>query len=55
MRIFRDAGVSHLITTTPMYEGRSFGTNMMEAALIAASGKGRKLTNDELSALIAEL
>ncbi len=52
---FRAAGVSYLATTTPVLDGRSFGTNMMEAALIAASGKGRKLTLDELDALIDEL
>jgi hypothetical protein len=28
---------------------------MMEAALIAASGKGRKLTHDELNGLIDQL
>ncbi len=36
--IFRRAGVKYLITTTPVLEGRSFGTNMMEAALLAALG-----------------
>jgi len=36
--LFRDAGVKYLLTTTPVLEGRSFGTNMMEAALLAASG-----------------
>jgi hypothetical protein len=51
----RARGVKVLVTTTPAYEGRSFGTNMMEAALIAASGKGRALTHDELNALIDQL
>ncbi|MCD4672026.1 MAG: hypothetical protein K8R77_05115 [Anaerolineaceae bacterium] len=32
-------GVKHLVTTTPVYDGRSFGTNMMEAAIIAALGR----------------
>ena len=36
--LFRSAGVKYLMTTTPVYEGRSFGTNMMEAALMAVSG-----------------
>jgi len=53
--IFRKAGIKYLVTSTPVLEGRSFGTNMMEAALIAVSGKGRKLTKDELSALITQL
>jgi hypothetical protein len=52
---FRAAGVKHLVTTTPVMDGRSFGTNMLEAALIAVSGQGRKLTNPELEALIDQL
>ena len=52
---FRAAGVRHLVTTTPVIQGRSFGTNMMEAALVAASGKGRKLTYAELEELIDRL
>jgi hypothetical protein len=52
---FRAAGARYLVTTTPILEGRSFGTNMMEAALIAASGKGRALTGAELDGLIDEL
>jgi hypothetical protein len=38
-QIFREAGVKYLITTTPVLDGRSFGTNMMEAAIIAAMGR----------------
>jgi hypothetical protein len=53
--LFRQAGVKYLITSTPVLEGRSFGTNMMEAALVAAAGKGRLLTTDELQALIDRL
>jgi hypothetical protein len=52
---FRKAGVRHLVTTTPVMEGRSFGTNMLEAALIAAKGLGRKLSHAELEAVIDEL
>lgn len=48
-------GVHTVITTTPRYEGRSFGTNMMEAALTAHAGKGRPLTDDELNGLIDAL
>ena len=40
---FREAGVKYLMTTTPVYEGRSFGTNMMEAGLLAASGYRKKV------------
>ena len=35
-QFFKDAGIKYLITTTPVLDGRSFGTNMMEAALVAA-------------------
>jgi hypothetical protein len=52
---FRKAGVKYLVTTTPVLEGRSFGTNMMEAALVAVSGKGRPLTWDELSEMLDKL
>lgn len=52
---FRRAGVKYLVTTTPVMDGRSFGTNMIEAALIAVSGKGRKLADDELTELIDRL
>jgi hypothetical protein len=52
---FKAAGVKHLVTTTPVMDGRSFGTNLLEAALIAASGKGRKLTYPELDETINRL
>jgi hypothetical protein len=52
---FRAAGVKYLVTSTPVLDGRSFGTNMMEAALIAISGKGRKLTGPELDELLDKL
>jgi hypothetical protein len=35
----RDRGVKMLITTTPDFQGRSFGTNVIEAALLALLGK----------------
>jgi hypothetical protein len=47
--------VRHLVTSTPVFEGRSFGTNMLEAALVAVAGKGRTLTHDELSQMLEEL
>ena len=52
---FRKAGVKYLVTTTPVLEGRSFGTNMMEAALVAISGKGRTLTWPELDEMLNKL
>lgn len=55
VELFRKLGVKYLITTTPVLEGRSFGTNMMEAALVALSGKGRPLNWEELNEMIAKL
>jgi hypothetical protein len=55
VELLRVRGVRYLATTTPVYDGRSFGTNMLEAALVAASGKGRALTHAELDELIARL
>ena len=52
---FRKAGIKYLITTTPVIDGRSFGTNMMEAALVAVSGKGRPLTWPELTEMLDKL
>ena len=53
--MFRSTGIKYLVTSTPVLEGRSFGTNMMEAALVAVSGKGRKLTYEELNQLLDQL
>ncbi len=55
VELFRQIGVKYLVTTTPVLDGRSFGTNMMEAALVAVAGKGRKLTQEELREMLAEL
>jgi len=55
VELFRRAGVAHLVTSTPRFEGRSFGTNMMEAALVAAAGRGRALTNNELAELVGRI
>ncbi len=53
--LFRQTGIKYLVTSTPVMEGRSFGTNMMEAALVAISGKGRKLDRAELQELLGRL
>ena len=46
--LLRSRGVKYLITSTPRLEGRTFGTNVMEALLTALAGKGRPLTQAEL-------
>jgi hypothetical protein len=53
--LFKKCGVKYLVTTTPVLEGRSFGTNMMESALIALSGKKRALTRQEYEELLKKL
>jgi hypothetical protein len=52
---FRKAGVKYLVTTTPVLDGRSFGTNLMEAALVAVSGERRPLTHAELERMLNQL
>ncbi len=34
----RQRGATHLVTTTPVMDGRSFGTNVIEAMIVALSG-----------------
>lgn len=54
VEMLRARGLPYLITCTPRLDGRSFGTNVLEAALIAYADKGRPLTDAELSDLITE-
>jgi hypothetical protein len=54
IELLRARGVRYLCTTTPRLGGRTFGTNMMEAALTAIAGKGRPLTHDELRGMLGE-
>jgi hypothetical protein len=52
----RDRGVARLITTTPDFGGRSFGTNVVEAALVAILGKRwADVTEDDYRRLLREL
>lgn len=55
VELFKSLGVKYLITTTPVLDGRSFGTNMMEAALVAVSGKNRPLTWEEYDEILEQL
>lgn len=55
VELLRARGARLVMTSTPRYEGRSFGTNLMEAALTAYAGLGRRLQDAELNALIDEL
>jgi hypothetical protein len=53
--LFRQRGVTHLITSTPRIAGRTFGANVMEAVLVALAGKGRPLDEPEVRGLLDEL
>ncbi len=55
VELFSRAGVKFLVTSTPVLDGRSFGTNMMEAALVAAAGKKRPLSHTELNGFLDTL
>ena len=44
-----------LITTTPEMEGRSFGTNVMEALLVCMTGGKNELTEEQYTNLLKEL
>jgi hypothetical protein len=52
----RTRGVSSLVTTTPDFGGRSFGTNVVEAALIALLGKAwSDVTDADYARILSEL
>lgn len=55
VEMLRKAGVRYLVTTTPRLEGRTFGTNVMEASLVALAGKGRPLTPEEIQEMLTRL
>ena len=54
LEFLKERGVTHVITSTPMLDGRTFGTNALEAGITAATGKGRPLSDQELSEVIRE-
>jgi hypothetical protein len=54
VELLRSRGASYLVTATPRLEGRSFGTNVIEAALTAIAGKGRSLTAAELAQMVGK-
>jgi hypothetical protein len=52
---FAERGVEKLFTTTPIIDGRSFGANVLEAALTALKGLDRPLHASELESLVKQL
>lgn len=51
----RRRGVKTLVTTTPVLSGRSFGTNVMEALLVAYAQANSALSKEEYFRLLREL
>ncbi len=52
----RSRGVAKLITTTPDFGGRSYGTNVVEAALLALTGKRwADVTAQDYASLVARI
>jgi hypothetical protein len=43
----KERGVWYLVTTTPQFQGRSFGTNVFQGALVAISGKNPEELDDK--------
>lgn len=54
LEFLRQRGVSMLITTTPRFNGRSIGTNLLEAALVAIEGAEGELTAERYAELIGQ-
>ncbi len=56
VQLLKERGVSHLVTTTPQYEGRSFGTNVLEGVLLTLVEKPwREVTLEDYNYLIDKL
>jgi hypothetical protein len=54
--LLRGSGVATLVTTTPEMGGRSFGTNVLEAVLIAIAGKRPEdMTAEQYGLLLEEM
>jgi len=51
----RSRGVELLVTSTPRLAGRSFGTNVIEAALVALAGSRTELSSEEYLRLLSEV
>lgn len=54
--LLRERGVATLVTTTPEMGGRSFGTNVLEAVLIAIAGKRpEEMSADQYGRMLEEM
>lgn len=55
VRLLRERGAALLVTTTPRIDGRSFGTNVMEAMLTALAGSREPLPAERLMNMLDEV
>ncbi len=56
VELFRQRGASYLVTTTPEFNGRSFGTNVIEGVMVAILGKKcDEITPDDYHYIIDKL
>lgn len=56
VELLKQRGVKMLVTSTPSYQGRSFGTNVMEGVVVALAGaRGRELTPQDYMDKVLEL
>jgi hypothetical protein len=55
VEFLRERCVELLITSTPRLEGRTFGTNVIEATLVALKDGSGPLSADEYLALLGEV
>lgn len=52
VELLQGLGVKSLVTTTPRFAGRSIGTNLLEAAMVAVSGARGELTRQQYDDMI---
>lgn len=55
VELARSRGVELLVTTTPRLQGRSFGTNVMEATMVALDGASGELPGERYRELLADV
>jgi hypothetical protein len=55
VRFLQERRVKTLVTTTPEMDGRSFGTNVMEALLVCLDGGSKELSEDRYNQMLSEL
>ena len=55
VEFLRQRGLKTLITTTPEMQGRSFGTNVIEALLVCVAEESHELSTEQYNKLLKEL